>query len=103
MNSPETISTTTTKIAKAKRKHHFVPVPTHWTRKTPEGCPPTSVLLLIMSWDGEEELPIIDTGYYSDKLRTFLTFDGQAIEADAEVVAYHVVHGLDGEPFPFHM
>lgn len=76
-------------------------VPTSWIEKTPEGLPPPSVLLLLLSasYDSDDNpIWMVDQGLYSEKLGVFLTLEGIAIEQSSELVAYSIIHGLDGVP-----
>jgi hypothetical protein len=83
----------------------LMPVPTHWTKRTPEGPPKAGVLLLLKGeriiTDGEdfETQPIVELGYWSDKVNAYVTLDSMAFEEQFDLVAFHIVHDLDGEPY----
>jgi hypothetical protein len=80
-----------------KRAH--VPTPTFWNERLPEGEPPCGVLLFLEGERIDEEgepVAIYDLGYYSSKLKAFLTMDGLAIEEDSDIVAYHIAHNSRG-------
>lgn len=88
------------KLKLVPKQAFLTPQPTHWQTKTPEGDPPTGVLLLLLATDNDpENKPIVDLGYFSHKLHQFITIDGNAIEENFQVYAYHIVHDVNGEPF----
>jgi hypothetical protein len=53
----------------------------------------------MQAYDGENERPIVEMGYWSDKLNQFLSLESHAIEENFKVHSYHIVHDVDGEPF----
>lgn len=90
---------TKVKTKTAPKKEPLTPVPTHWLKHVPDGDPPPNVLLLIQAYDEEEERPIVELGYWSNKVNQILSLEGNAIEEHFKIYSYHIVHDSEGKPF----
>lgn len=76
------------------------PKPTFWIENKPEGTPPAEVLLLMLGWREDEEGDkdkVFYHGYYSEKLNIFLETSGLALEEEATITHYHIVHDEKGK------
>lgn len=76
-----------------------VPKPTDWIENKPEGTPPAEVLLLMLGWreiEEDEKVQVFYTGYFSEKLNIFLETSGLALEEEATITHYHIVHDEKG-------
>lgn len=77
-----------------------LPIPTTWIEYIPGDEVPKGVLLLVILVQQTEEgdtllSPVLCE--YNAKINAFIDVDGVAIEAEATVSHYHVVHFPNGE------
>ena len=90
-------------MAQHVRKSTFIPpTPTFWIERTSskDGNPPADVLLLLYGYSKTEEAsPIIQAGFYSSDINTFLAEDHQALEQENVITHYHVIQLPDGNTF----